>query len=119
MRASAAAVVVDEQTVDDVRDEAESSHAGLLDREEVQDVLSGAFYVPPPAEPRRARGRAAESDRPSHYKVICISMYTDDLARLDEMVDELKARGLTKANRSALIRHALSQVDLGKVPRGL
>ena len=35
------------------------------------------------------------------------------------MVDELKARGLTKANRSALIRHALSQVDLSKVPRGM
>jgi ABC-type taurine transport system ATPase subunit len=46
-------------------------------------------------------------------------MYTDDLKRLDEMVVALKARGLTKANRSALIRHALAQVDLDKVPRGL
>jgi hypothetical protein len=35
------------------------------------------------------------------------------------MVDALKARGLTKANRSALIRHALEQVDLNKVPRGI
>ncbi len=59
------------------------------------------------------------SERPQHYKVICISMYTDDLNRLDTMVDELKNRGLTKANRSALIRHALSQVDLTKVPKGL
>jgi hypothetical protein len=35
------------------------------------------------------------------------------------MVEKLKSRGLTKANRSALIRFALSQVDVDKVPRGL
>jgi hypothetical protein len=35
------------------------------------------------------------------------------------MVRELKRRGYTKANRSALIRHALSVVDLDEVPRGL
>jgi hypothetical protein len=46
-------------------------------------------------------------------------MYTGDLERLDEMVEELKAMGLTKASRSGLIRHALEQVDLTKVPRGI
>jgi hypothetical protein len=46
-------------------------------------------------------------------------MYTRDLEQLDAMVEELKARGLTKANRSALIRFALGQVDLETVPRGL
>src|SRR5262249_49003745 len=80
-------------------------------------VLSGAFYTQAAPEPPRSRTRAAE--RPAHYKVICISMYTGDLERLDEMVDALKAMGVTKANRSALIRHALSQVDLHKVPRGM
>ena len=94
-----------------------STHAGLLDRDEVEGVLSGAFYAPAVAAARPRAAAAAE--RPVHYKVICISMYTDDLERLDEMVDELKARGLTKANRSALIRHALTQVDLQKVPKGL
>ncbi len=54
-----------------------------------------------------------------HYKVICISMYTDALAHLDEMVRELKGRGHSKANRSALIRYALSQIDLNSVPRDL
>jgi len=34
-------------------------------------------------------------------------------------VDELKSRGMTKASRSALIRAALDQVDLDKVPRGM
>jgi hypothetical protein len=86
----------------------------LLDRDEVEGVLSGAFYSPVPA---RAAKPAAE--KPLHYKVICISMYTGDLERLDEMVDALKAKGITKANRSALIRHALAQVDLEKVPRGM
>jgi hypothetical protein len=91
------------------------SARGLLDSEEVQGVLSGAFYTPAPSS--RERPKAAE--KPTHYKVICISMYTGDLEKLDEMVDELKAMGLTKASRSGLIRHALEQVDLTKVPRGI
>ncbi|APR77461.1 Hypothetical protein A7982_02808 [Minicystis rosea] len=93
-----------------------AAHA-LLDRDEVEGVLSGAFYSPAPEPAPKSRTRATE--KPQHYKVICISMYTGDLERLDEMVDELKAMGLTKANRSALIRHALSTVDLQKVPRGI
>jgi hypothetical protein len=72
---------------------------------DVQGVLSEGFY--------------AQSAKPTHYKVICISMYTKDLARLDELVTALKSRGMTKANRSALIRAALDQVDLDRVPRGI
>ncbi len=79
--------------------------------DEIDDVLAGSYY--------RSGTAPAERDKPSHYKIICISMYTRDLTRLDAMVDELKARGLTRANRSALIRFALSGVDLAKVPRGL
>jgi hypothetical protein len=91
----------------------------LLDRDEVEGVLSGSFYTPAePVDPPRS-GSRPQKPRPDHYKVICISMYTGDLDRLDGMVDELKAMGITKANRSALIRHALSQVDLTKVPRGM
>lgn len=102
-----------------MKDEGElrSSTQGLLDRDEVEGVLSGTFYTPAPS-PERTKGRT-QAEKPTHYKVICISMYTGDLERLDRMVDELKAMGITKANRSALIRHALSQVDLEKVPRGL
>jgi hypothetical protein len=102
-----------------MKSEAERGSAvrALLDPDEVEGVLSGAFYTPAP-EPPASRSRAA-AEKPAHYKVICISLYTGDLERLDEMVDELKAMGITKANRSALIRHALSTVDLQKVPRGL
>jgi hypothetical protein len=94
--------------------------AQVLDADEVQGVLSGAFYAPERLDefPRLERRRKVEP-KPLHYKVICISLYTKDLDRLDAMVDDLKARGITKANRSALIRAALEQVDLDKVPRGL
>jgi hypothetical protein len=88
--------------------------ARVLDADEVQGVLSGAFYTPKSA-PRAAQA----SEKPTHYKVICISMYTRDLARMDALVEALKARGVTKANRSALIRAALEQVDLDKIPRGM
>jgi len=93
----------------------------LFDQEEVEDVLSGSFYTAPPSSAIRPRAEetAAVKAKPTHYKVICISMYTDALGRLDDMVKELKSRGYTKANRSALIRHALTCVDLDTVPRGL
>ena len=103
--------------------EAGLAGARVLDADEVQGVLSGAFYTKdggPPGEGRARRSRKAEpAAKPQHYKVICISLYTKDLERLDKLVDELKARGVTKANRSALIRVALDQLDLDKVPRGL
>ncbi len=71
------------------------------------------------ASPRRARAGTADPTakaRPTHYKVICISMYTRDLEELDAKVAELKRRGWTKANKSQLIRLALSQIDLDKLP---
>lgn len=91
----------------------------LLDEDEVQGVLSGAFYTAPPEESQVRPRAKAPAPKPEHYRVICISMYTEDLGRLDSMVEKLKARGLTKANRSALIRYALEQVDLEKVPKGI
>ena len=96
--------------------------ARVLDGDEVQGVLSGAFYSPV-AKGDSDRGSAGDStnrtEKPTHYKVICISMYTKDLQHLDTLVEQLKSRGITKANRSALIRAALDQIDLDKVPRGL
>jgi hypothetical protein len=89
--------------------------ARVLDGDEVQGVLSGTFYT---AKPDR-RPTPKNVEKPTHYKVICISMYTKDLDRLDHLVEQLKARGMTKANRSALIRAALDQLDLDKIPRGM
>ncbi len=99
-----------------------ASARDIFDRDEVEGVLSGSFYNNT-TNKTEAAPEAPKSDvgkkKPTHYKVICISMYTDALNRLDGMVRELKSRGYTKANRSALIRHALATVDLDSVPRGL
>lgn len=97
--------------------------ARVLSQEEADGATSGTFYggqavAKPVSSPAPAPSSKRDA-KPAHYKVICISMYTDDLKRLDRMVEELKARGLTKANRSALIRYALSEVDLERVPKGL
>jgi len=82
-------------------------------------ILSEEYYGrrvrdgDPPAGPRH---RAASGQvKPTHYKVICISMYTRDIEELEAKVAELKRRGWTKANKSQLIRLALAQVDLDKL----
>lgn len=90
----------------------------VLDRKEVEGVLSTGFYTNQRPAVREAQP-PPRGQKPAHYKVICISLYNDDLRRLDAMVDSLKARGMTKANRSALIRYALGEVDLESVPRGI
>lgn len=86
-------------------------------------ILSEQYYgrvgrpAPPDdtdAGPRRRS--AAAANRPTHYKVICISMYTRDIEELEGKVAELKRRGWTKANKSQLIRLALSQLDLDALP---
>jgi hypothetical protein len=98
------------------RDDLREATARVLDTDDVDGVLGGSFYSP---QSTPKAGTLPLKDRPTHYKVICISMYTEDLDRLDEMVQNLKARGLTKANRSALIRYALNAVNLDEVPKGL
>lgn len=57
--------------------------------------------------------------KPSHYKIVSISLYNEDIDRLENMVRELKRRGHYKANKSQLIRHALAKLDLNLVPNDL
>ncbi len=54
--------------------------------------------------------------KPTHYKVVCISLYTQDIENLEAKVAELKRRGHTKANKSQLIRQALRMLDIDKLP---
>jgi len=114
---------------------ASSSRALAYDPLSVDDILTG-FYRPPapgraPAAPAPGPGDNAPADqaaepeerapdkkpRPTHYKVVCISLYVEDIERLDSLVAELKRRGHTKANKSQVIRAALEQIDLDQVPR--
>jgi hypothetical protein len=86
--------------------------------EEGEQLLLDAMFGSTPRAPRRPRAVTGTSDpKPRHYKVVSISLYTEDIERLDAMVRELKRRGHYKANKSQLIRHALAQLDLDKVPR--
>jgi hypothetical protein len=78
---------------------------------ETDSILRDDFYGRGERAPRRTA-----APKPTHYKVICISMYTRDLEELEAKVAELKRRGWTKANKSHLIRLALSQLDLEKLP---
>lgn len=85
---------------------------GLGDNPLAQDdLLRETFYRPGSTRP------ASTKPKPTHYKVISISLYQEDLERLEAMVAELKRRGHTKASKSQLIRIALEQLDLDRVPR--
>ena len=77
-------------------------------------ILSEEYYGRRVRDSGELKRRAA-ADRPTHYKVICISMYTRDIEELEAKVAELKRRGWTKASKSQLIRLALSQIDLDKL----
>jgi len=97
------------------RDNFREAAGRLLQTDDVEQILKSGFF----SGMQPAAKVETPEVRPEHYKVICISLYNEDLEQLDAMVASLKRRGLTKTSRSALIRFALSQVDLDQVPRGL
>ena len=84
---------------------------------EADAILLEDFYGRPAPRSGEPATKREPAPRPTHYKVICISMYTRDLEQLEAKVAELKRRGWTKANKSQLIRLALSQLDLDKLPK--
>ena len=62
--------------------------------------------------------RAKKKEKPTHYKIVCISLYNEDIEHLEKLVTQAKASGHTKANKSSLIRYALASADVGKMPKG-
>jgi hypothetical protein len=92
-------------------------HHNPLADEQILEQFYRPVAAPLEEESPLARTATPKKARPTHYKIVCISLYTDDIERLERMVDTLKRRGHTKANKSQLIRAALDQVDLDKVPR--
>ena len=81
-------------------------------------IMADEFYGRPSGRRRAATPVAAAKPKPTHYKIVCISLYTEDIARLEALVADLKKRGHTKANKSAVIRFALDSIDVGKMPKG-
>ncbi len=89
-------------------------------------LLEQTFYRSPSLAEEKAAFQAEaqqkkakkKKPKPTHYKIVSISLYNEDIERLEQMVAELKRRGFTKANKSQLIRYALDTVDLDNMPRG-
>jgi len=59
-----------------------------------------------PKKSRQGMGRTR------HYKLVCISLYNRDIARLEEIVRTLREMGYSKANKSQVIRFALNKVRM-------
>ena len=89
----------------------------ILDEDEVSAVLRDTFYGGKAGKGSRAKTKKPKQKKPDHYDVICISLYKEDLAQLDKMVAKLKKQGHRRVSRSALIRFALDQVEIGDFPR--
>ncbi len=86
------------------------------EKEETVKKSPGKTTKPAPATSSKTK-TAKTKPKPDHYKVCCISLYTEDIERLEALVAELKRRGHTKANKSQLIRFALATVDLDDMPK--
>jgi len=82
----------------------------------LRDEYYGQHRLPLSRTPVSRSRRTRKKPKPTHYKVVCISLYTKDIENLEASVAELKRRGYTKANKSQLIRFALKQLDLDKLP---
>ena len=89
---------------------------GVLGEDEVSAVLRDSFYGGGGGKRARRTTKRAKK-KPDHYDVICISLYKEDLGRLDKMVAKLKKKGHRRVSRSALIRYALDHVDIEDFPR--
>lgn len=76
-----------------------------------EDVLAGFYY---PTTQKKVD--KATKVKPEHYKIVCISLYQEDIQLLTKLVKDLKKKGHTKANKSQVIRYALDQIDLDKIP---
>ena len=77
------------------------------------EVILEQFY-----RPQSTPAAVEKKQKPTHYTIVCISLYNEDIERLEQLVAELKRRGHTKANKSQVIRAALDQIDLDKIPKG-
>ena len=81
------------------------------------DLLNQSFYRAPAPRVAARTATQKKKPKPTHYKVISISLYQEDIERLEALVAELKSRGFTKANKSQVIRMALDQVDIDAMPK--
>lgn len=90
--------------------------AEMFDADEVDKVLREGFFQPAAApSSRRAERKGDVGKDNKSYEIVCISLYKDDLEQLDTQVQELRAAGFHRINRSALVRAALRQLSPAKL----
>ena len=100
---------------------------GLGDDPFAHDPVFEALYAPsavvarapaPPA-PHPNKGRTKER-RPlkegQDWRLVTFSFYEDDVERLDALLVQARKLGHRKVSRSQIVRLALRQVDLSKLP---
>ena len=67
-------------------------------------------------------GRLGEAPRKRGYKVVAVSLYTDQAETVDRTTRELQRAGFAKANRSLVIQQAIERLGqelAGKNPEEL
>lgn len=52
--------------------------------------------------------------RPPH-RLVCVSLYVADVEAMDAMVERLKAAGIARASRSAVVRAAFAQASEARI----
>ena len=57
------------------------------------------------------------SNKPIHYRLVCISLYNKDIVRLEQLLRHSRRLGYSKANKSQIIRFALSKVNITEMPQ--
>jgi len=68
---------------------------------------------------KKRRKKRKRIKKPSHYKLVCISLYLKDIEKLEAHVRFLKGRGYTKASKSQIIRFAIDRVPIIDMPRAI
>jgi hypothetical protein len=80
---------------------------------------AAAARAPAPAPAHPNKGRTKER-RPlkegQDWRLVTFSFYEDDVERLDALLNQARKLGHRKVSRSQIVRLALRQVDLSKLP---
>jgi hypothetical protein len=92
-----------------------------LGRDPILETLYAPSMPERDAKPRgRPRGKRTKDRKPlpegQTYRLVTFSFYEDDVARLDALLDDARKRGHRKVSRSQIVRLALRQVKLDKMP---
>ncbi len=109
---------IEEKKVEKI--EAESPFENNDEFSKVETLYASAFNSPDmndiPEKTMRKLIRK-RSHKPIHYRLGCISLYNKDIVRLEQLLRHSRRLGYSKANKSQIIRFALSRVNITEMPQ--